>query len=135
MLNLPAELNVRRARDNDLPEMARIHQASFPDIDFTFAERIAHFKETPRLSMEDHWVCERKGRIIGMFALYNFMMYLRGKAVPTGGIGRVAVAPEARRSKIAYWMMLRAIQIMEQNSIPLSILYPFQHGFYHHLGW
>jgi len=60
----------------------------------------------------------------------------RGRiGVPAGGIGMVAVAPEARRQKIAYWMMLKSVQIMEQNEMPVSILYPFSHGFYRKLGW
>jgi predicted acetyltransferase len=52
-----------------------------------------------------------------------------------GGIGRVAVSPEARLSGIAYRLMERAVQIMDQNGMPLSILYPFRHSFYNKLGW
>jgi len=62
-------------------------------------------------------------------------MYRAGTIIPTGGIGSVAVAPEARRERIAYWMMARAVEIMDQNSTPLSLLYPFRHSFYHNLGW
>ncbi len=135
MPTVPTELQVRRARDADLPEMARIHHASFPSIVMTLEERISYFRNDPRLRLEDHWVCERKGRLVGMFALYNFRMQRGRTPISVGGIGMVAVAPEARRQKIAYWMMLRAVQIMDQNNVPLSSLYPFSHGFYHKLGW
>lgn len=135
MASIPTELQVRRARDADLVEMARIHHASFPSISMTMDERISYFRNDPRLRLEDHWVCEKKGRLVGMFALYNFRMQRGRTTIPVGGIGMVAVAPEARRQRIAYWMMLRAVQIMEQNNVPLSSLYPFSHGFYHKLGW
>jgi len=132
---LPPDLQVRRGRDADLPEMARLHHASFPGFPMTLEERISYLRSDPRLALEDHWVCERKGRLVGLFALYKFRMQRGRIGVPAGGIGMVAVAPEARRQKIAYWMMLKSVQIMEQNDMPVSILYPFSHGFYHKLGW
>lgn len=128
-------LTIRRARDSDLPEMARIHFASYPGIPMSLEERIGHFREDPRLSLEGNWICERAGHLIGLFALYNFQMYRSGSISPAGGIGRVAVAPEARMEKTAYWMMAEAVRIMDQNGVPVSILYPFRHGFYRKLGW
>ncbi len=135
MLQIPDDLKIHRARDADLAEMARIHHASYPGIDATLEQRIETFRSDPCISLEDRWVCLRNDRVIGQFNLYNFRMFRDGEIIPVGGIGGVAVAPEARREKIAYWMMLRAIQIMEQNSTPLSALYPFRHRFYHKLGW
>lgn len=132
---LPDDIQIRRAREGDLPEMARIHSAAFPGAPLTLDDRIRHFREDPRLALEDHWVCHRGGTLVGIFALYNFRMLRRGKVIPTGGIGGVAVSPEARKSRIAYLMMARAVEIMEQNSTPLSILYPFRHSFYRRLGW
>jgi len=131
----PDDLTIRRARDGDLPDMARIHFAAYPGLPLTLEERIDHFKDDPRLPLEDNWVCERNGRLIGTFALYNFSMYRSGSVYPAGGIGRVAVAPEGRLEKIAYYLMERAVQIMDQNGVPLSILYPFRHSYYRKLGW
>lgn len=135
MPTIPSNLNIRRARENDLPEMARVHLASYPGMNLTLQERIEHFRTNPRLSLEDYWVCEKGERLVGLFALYNFNIFRLGVLIPAGGIGSVAVAPESRREKIAYSMMTRAVEIMDQNSVPLSILYPFRHGFYHGLGW
>lgn len=135
MPQIPEDLKIHRAREADLAEMARIHHAAYPGIDATLEQRIETFRSDPCISLEDRWVCRRNGRVIGQFNLYNFRMFRDGEIIPVGGIGGVAVAPEARREKVAYWMMLRAVQIMEQNSIPLSALYPFRHKFYHKLGW
>jgi len=135
MSTLPSNLNVRRARDADLPEMARIHHASYPGAKMTLEETVERFRTNPRIPLEDYWICEKDSRLVGLFALYKFQMYRVGKVIPAGGIGSVAVAPEARRERIAYWMMVRAVEIMDQNSVPLSILYPFRHSFYQHLGW
>ena len=128
-------VQIRRAREADLPEMARIHYAAFPGAQLTLEERIRHFREDPRLRLEDHWVCHRGSAMAGIFALYDFRTFRRGKALPVCGIGGVAISPEARKSRIAYLMMARALEIMEQNGTPLSILYPFRHSFYRRLGW
>ncbi|NQU05209.1 MAG: GNAT family N-acetyltransferase, partial [Calditrichaeota bacterium] len=128
MSTLPANLTIRRTRDSDLAEMARIHAASYPGASLTLEERIRHIRDNPRLPLEDNWICERADRLIGMFALYNFRMYRGDSFVPAGGIGRVAVAPEARLEKIAYYMMKQAVEIMNQNGTPLSILHPFRHS-------
>lgn len=135
MLTIPPDLKIRRARDNDLPEMARIHSVAYVGANMDFDQRIAHFRDDPRLPLENHWICEKNGQLMGMFALYNFKMYRFDSLIPAGGIGRVAVSPEARKSGIAYWMMVKAVQIMDQNGFPLSILYPFKHVFYRRLGW
>ncbi len=135
MSGLPENLSIRRARDNDLPEIARLHFAAYPGIPMTLDERISHFRDDPRIPLEDNWVCMRRDRLVGVFALYNFQMYRSGVVYPAGGIGRVAVAPEARLEKIAYWLMARAVEIMDQNAVSLSILYPFRHSFYRKLGW
>ncbi|MDP8228936.1 MAG: GNAT family N-acetyltransferase [Candidatus Electryoneaceae bacterium] len=135
MLTLPDEILIIRARDQDLPEMARLHYTAYPGIPLTLEQRIENFRSDPRISLEDRWVCLRKDRLVGMFNLYNFQMYRSGELIPVGGIGGVAVSPEARREKIAYWMMMRAVRIMDKNGSPLSLLYPFRHNFYHRLGW
>ncbi|MBM3329108.1 MAG: GNAT family N-acetyltransferase [Calditrichaeota bacterium] len=135
MPTIPAELNIRRARDADLAELARLHFASFPAIEGTLEERAARIRDNELLPLEDNWICERQGRVIGLFGLYGLKVFFFGRAVSTGGITYVSVAPEARRQRIAHWMMVKAMQIMEHNRTPLSILHPFDHGFYRRLGW
>lgn len=131
----PEDLMIRRAREADLPEMARLHQAAFPGAGMSLDETIAHLRDDPRLALEDHWVCWQGSRIVGIFSLFRFNLFRAGNLVPVGGIGSVAVAPEARRMKVAFRMMQRAVEIMEQNAVPLSILHPFRHKFYRRLGW
>ncbi len=135
MFSLPENLQIRRGRDSDLPEMARIYNSSYPNAGFTLNEAIEQFRTNPRMPLEDYWVCEKDNHLAGLFALYNFRMNRIGNLIPVGGIGSVAVPPEARRGRIAYWLMAKAVDIMEQNRIPLSMLYPFKHSFYNNLGW
>ncbi len=129
------DLVIRRARDIDRPEMGRIHNQCYPNDKVTLEERIERFRGNPRISLEDHWVCEANNRLVGMFALYPFRMYRGGAMVPAGGIGIVGVPPEARRGGVAYQMMAKAVEIMDQTNMPLSILHPFRHSFYHKMGW
>jgi len=135
MPEIPENLTIRRARDGDLPEMARVHHSAYPGMEMTLEETVERFRTNPRISLEDYWVCIKDDRLVGLFALYTFRMYRVGKTINTGGIGSVAVAPESRRDRIGYWMMVKALEVMDQNSIPLTILYPFRHSFYQHLGW
>ena len=130
-----SELTIRRARESDLADMARIHHTAYPGFPMTFEQRMDHFRSSPFLRLEDNWVCLRSDRIVGQFALYNFKMYRNGALIPVGGVARVAVPPEARRDHIARLMMVRAAQVMEQNATPLSLLYPFRHKFYRSIGW
>ncbi len=135
MPTIPSDIQIRRARDGDIPEMARLHYASFPEMGITPEERAERFRSNPLLSLEDHWVCERAGKLLGLFALYDFKLFRYKDLIRTGGIAIVSVAPEVRRQKIALYMMIRAIQIMDQNGVALSALYPFNHTFYRRLGW
>src|SRR5439155_702197 len=46
-------------------------------------------------------VAERDGAIVAHAALYPLEVWLGGKKVPVGGIGSLAVAPDARRTGVA----------------------------------
>ena len=135
MSAIPADLVIRRARDGDLPDMARVHLAAYPGFFASLEERIQSYREDPRIPLENRWVCFKGSRLVGVFNLYDSRMHRCGSVLSVGGIGGVAVAPEARRDRVAYYMMARAVEIMNQNGTPLSLLYPFRHSFYHHLGW
>jgi predicted acetyltransferase len=82
------------------------------------------------------WVAaDQAGNLAGRYRHLELALFFQGVQFPMAGVAAVAVAPERRSQKIAQAMIEHALQRFHQQQIPLSMLYPFQHGFYRKLGW
>ncbi|MFN3822111.1 MAG: enhanced intracellular survival protein Eis, partial [bacterium] len=128
-------LRLRRARDDDLVEMGYIHYSSFPEMGGSPEERRERLLNNPLVPLENYWVATVNHQVIGMFAQYHFRIGRGEQTLPAVGIVSVGVAPNFRRRGVAHFMMTQALEIMEHNGVPLSILYPFRLPFYRKLGW
>jgi predicted acetyltransferase len=73
--------------------------------------------------------------LAGNLVWYPFIQYQEDIEVTVTGIANVMVAPEKRRAGIAGFMMETSLQAFEEDGVPASVLYPFDHRFYRHLGW
>lgn len=82
------------------------------------------------------WVlADQAGNLAGCYRHLELALFFQGVEFPMAGVAGVAVAPERRGQKIAQGLIEHALQRFHQQQIPLSMLYPFQHGFYRKLGW
>ncbi|MCY7390471.1 MAG: GNAT family N-acetyltransferase [Leptolyngbyaceae cyanobacterium CAN_BIN12] len=82
------------------------------------------------------WVlADQAGNLAGRYRHLELALFFQGMEFPMAGVAGVAVAPERRSQKIAQGLIEHALQQFHQQQIPLSMLYPFQHGFYRKLGW
>ncbi len=82
------------------------------------------------------WVlADQAGNLAGRYRHLELALFFQGIEFPMAGVAGVAVAPERRGQKIAQKMIEYALQQFHEQQIPLSMLYPFQHGFYRKLGW
>lgn len=72
---------------------------------------------------------------IGTYSELDLEIWLEGQSIPSLGIAGVAVAPHKRGQSIARRMLEQALEHGRLRQLPLSMLYPFQHGFYRKLGW
>lgn len=72
---------------------------------------------------------------VGSYAQVALELALEGQVIPGLGLAAVAVAPHYRGRQIARLMIEHALETGRSQQIPLSMLYPFQHGFYRKLGW
>jgi predicted acetyltransferase len=82
------------------------------------------------------WVlADQSGYLAGRYRHLELALFFQGVEFPMAGVAGVAVAPEQRGQKIAHGMIEHALQHFHEQQIPLSMLYPFQHGFYRKLGW
>jgi predicted acetyltransferase len=79
----------------------------------------------------DRQTSERLGR----YRHLQLSLFFQGVEFPLAGVGGVAVALEHRGQRVAQAMLDHAVRQFAQQHIPLSMLYPFQQGFYRRLGW
>jgi predicted acetyltransferase len=80
-------------------------------------------------------VADQSGNLAGRYRHLELAVFFQGVQFPLAGVAGVAVAPERRGQKIAQGMIEHALKRFHEQQIPLSMLYPFQHGFYRQLGW
>ncbi len=131
------QIYLRTATAADLPVVARL-------------DRLAFAPQRTDTEIQQEWFAEglnRPGRqvflavdaatgeCVGSYTQLELNLFLAGKTLPTLGIGSVAVAPHRRGQQIARRMLEHAVRQGRSRPASLTMLYPFQHGFYRRLGW
>jgi predicted acetyltransferase len=83
------------------------------------------------------WVVvdEKNSALVARYRHLELSQFFAGALFPMAGVAGVAVAIERRSQGIARWMLEQALKDFREQQIPISMLYPFQHGFYRSLGW
>jgi predicted acetyltransferase len=127
-------VHVRPAAEGDLEDLAEIHACAYPAPGGSegHARSLTH---NAFGGLECVRVAEKGGRIVGHAALFLFELWFGGRRVPAGGIGSVAVAPEARREGVARAMVGALGAEMAERGAALALLYPFEQRFYAQLGY
>jgi predicted acetyltransferase len=126
--------SVRPARDEDLERIVEIHGCSYPGSG-TFEQQKHDVLRDPLGGLDARRVVEENGRIVGAGGIYALEMWIGGRKVPVGGIASLAVAPEARRRGVARALIDSMHSEMQASGAALSLLYPFEEGFYERLGY
>jgi predicted acetyltransferase len=126
--------SVRPAREADLERMVEIHGYSYPGSG-SFEQQRRGLLHNSLGGLEVQRVVEGGGQIVGCGALYPLELWIGGRKAPVGGIGSVAVAPEARRQGVARALLAAMHAEMESSGAALSLLYPFEESFYARLGY
>lgn len=127
-------LVIRGARDDDLERLVTIHAGAFPDARGREARR-RNFLENPRGGLDDLFVAEADGELLGHAFLFRMTTWMGGREVPLSGLASVAVAPEARGQGIATALVRRLVAETRTRGQVACVLYPFRHAFYRRLGW
>src|SRR6185295_4980883 len=110
------------------------HLAAYPDVRGV-EERRRGFLSCPFGSLETCVVAERGGEIVAHAFLFPFEAFFGGRAVKTGGIASVAVAPEARGQGVGAALLGRLHRASDVRGDALTLLYAFKTGFYARLGY
>ncbi|KGX88575.1 GNAT family N-acetyltransferase [Pontibacillus litoralis] len=99
------------------------------------------------LTAERREVTDKQLEIENIYGLFNedslaaklnvipLHLYLGGDIIPFGGIASVATWPEYRRKGYVAKLLQHALKEMHSNGMVLSLLHPFNIGFYRKFGW
>lgn len=68
-------------------------------------------------------------------AVHTMSENVRGKVYPMGGVGGVATLPQGRRKGYVRNMMSYGFELMREQGMVISTLYPFRESFYERLGY
>ncbi len=86
--------------------------------------------------MQDQYVCGWvNGTIQSALRNIPLQQYLRGSLKTMGGIANVVSAPEFRRRGYINKLMIKTFEMMKEQNMCVSTLYPFKDAFYHQQGY
>ena len=94
-----------------------------------------YLEDDPTFADENVWVAVEAGRLISCVQIFPRPLRIRGRAVPTGGIGSVFTLAEHRRSGVAGALLDRAVEAMSRSGLELSLLFAVRIPWYTRLGW
>ena len=94
-----------------------------------------YLEDDPTFADENVWVAVEAGRLISCVQIFPRPLRIRGRAVPTGGIGSVFTLAEHRRSGVAGALLDRAVDAMSGSGMEISLLFTGRIPWYTRLGW
>ncbi|MFP4299074.1 MAG: enhanced intracellular survival protein Eis [Spirulinaceae cyanobacterium] len=101
---------------------------------FNFArEKVPAYLEG--IGIENFRVVRSNQGVLGGLAIYNMAQYFGGKAIPTGGVAAVGIAPEYRGQGAAKVLLRAILQELYAKNVPLSTLYPATQRLYRAVGY
>jgi predicted acetyltransferase len=128
-------MKVRQATLNDLEQLVDLNRLCYPTLGMTVEQVQGIFIANTRCTWDDVFVADEGGRILSGLIAYKFKQWIEDIAIETIGIGDVVVSPDVRRQGVAGELIKHVMKQFSEEEYPASILYPFQHQFYRHLGW
>jgi GNAT superfamily N-acetyltransferase len=84
---------------------------------------------------ENVWVAAEHGRLLACVQIFPRRLRVLGQPVPTGGIGSVFTAPEARGAGLSTKLLERSVGAMGARGMELSLLFAERIAFYEARGW
>jgi GNAT superfamily N-acetyltransferase len=94
-----------------------------------------YLEDDPSFVDENVWVAVDAGRLVSCVQIFPRPLLIRGRAVPTGGIGSVFTLPDYRRGGIAAALLDRTVEAMSASGCELSLLFAARIPWYTRLGW
>ena len=123
--------------EENLRDMAELMLDAYPAIGYTrnveqFAEYI---KEAHGRDNINYYGAFGEAGLAGGFAIFDFVMNMRGSMINAGGIGMVAVDLCRKKEKVCFEMMRYFLKNLREKGTNVALLYPFNSAFYHKMGF
>ena len=136
MFQLPG-FTVRPATDADLDAIVMLDRLAFAPTQTNAAIAQDWYGEGLNLPGRHLWLVveDNTGAGVACYGQIDLEINFLGTILPGLGIAAVAVAPHRRGQQLARLMLEHALATARSQHLPLTMLYPFQHGFYRKLGW
>ena len=135
MIDLP-DFTIRAAEESDRAQFINLARLAFmPTRSQADVEKEMQDEPLNPPGGQGWVLADQAGNLAGRYRHLELALFFQGVEFPMAGVAGVAVAPEQRGQKIAQKMIEHALQQFHEQQISLSMLYPFQHGFYRKLGW
>lgn len=128
-----AAFQIRAAQERDLGAIANLMRLGFTPTQSSAEVEHSWFRGSVELPGRSLFVVEADGALLGTYSQRPLEVMLQGVAIAGVGLGGVAVAPQARGQGVAAAMLRHAL--IQQQDLPLALLYPFSQGFYRRWGW
>jgi GNAT superfamily N-acetyltransferase len=94
-----------------------------------------YVEDDPSFDEDNVWVATEAGRLVACVQIFPRGLRVRGRVVPSGGIGSVFTRPEVRASGVASALLSRAAEAMRERGMELSLLFAQRLDFYTKRGW
>lgn len=130
-MNIDA-ITIRPTAPQDMNAVAQLRAEGFGG---TPERALNHINNTPRYGIEQIFVAEFEGRVIGTGTGFPAKMWLSGVPLDVGAVAGVTVLPEYQNRGVAAKLMQALITRMQQEKQALSLLFPFSHKYYGKFGY
>ena len=84
---------------------------------------------------EEKWGAFEDDKLLAQLTLLPLTIYISGRPIPMGGLAGVSTWPEYRRQGLVSKLLQHSLEVMRRDGQIISLLHPFEFGFYRRFGW
>ena len=133
---MPRTIRYRFAHPDEVHDVARLVAHSFPGPQRTPTWWHEQLRD-PLYGggVESLFVGDISGRIVAACQVHPLREWIAGEALPTAGVGTVAISPTHRKRRLGADLVIAALRAAHERGDIASALYPFRTSFYQKLGY
>ena len=126
-----------KMNETHLHDMTRLQLEAFPGFaqSTTFEQYAERVKDTNSRPDVDYYCVFKNNKLVGGFNTWDFDMNMRRHMLKAGGIGSVAVDLGYKKEKVCFEIVRHFLNSLRANGVSVAMLYPFNSGFYHKMGF